>query len=181
MQTTNEPQVILVDTNDRPIGSEQKLAAHKTARLHRAFSVFLYNGDRMLIQKRAAHKYHSAGLWCNSCCSHPRPDEGLTAAVANRLQEELGLSAQVEEIFDFIYLAHFENGLYEHEYDHVFLGEYSGDVVPNPEEASETRWITLAELEQELVQNPTAYSVWFHTAAPRVITEIRRRGKSHHA
>lgn len=177
----NEPQVVLVDTCDRPIGSEEKLAAHTSPRLHRAFSVFLYSGDRMLIQKRAAHKYHSAGLWCNSCCSHPRPDESLAVAVANRLQEELGLSARVEKLFDFIYLAHFENGLYEHEYDHVFVGEYSGTVVPNPDEASEIQWIALEELERELVENPTAYSVWFHTAAPRVIAEIRRRGTNSHA
>lgn len=171
----NEPQLILVDTQDREIGSVSKSEAHQNPCLHRAFSVFLYSGDRMLIQQRADSKYHSGGLWANSCCSHPRPGESLAVAVPRRMQEELGFDCPVEKLFDFVYLCRFHDSLYEYEYDHVFLGEYHGEYVLNPEEAQAARWITLDALERELVENPTAFGVWFLTAAPRVIAEIRRR------
>lgn len=173
---SNEPQVILVDTNDRELGGTGKGEAHQSPRLHRAFSVFLYSGDRMLIQQRADSKYHSGGLWANSCCSHPRPGESLAEAVPQRMMEELGFRCPVEELFDFVYFNRFNDNLYEYEYDHVFLGEYSGEYTLNPQEAQDARWITLDTLERELVENPSRYSVWFLTAAPRVIAEIRSRG-----
>ncbi|MEG0853207.1 MAG: isopentenyl-diphosphate Delta-isomerase [Angelakisella sp.] len=177
MMQNKEPQVILVDTCDREIGSAAKSEAHNSPRLHRAFSVFLYHGDSMLIQQRADEKYHSGGLWSNSCCSHPRPGESLAQAVPQRMQEELGFYCPVEEIFEFSYFCRFHDSLYEYEYDHVFLGEYNGTFTLNPEEAKAARWITLDELERELVENPTAYSVWFLICAPRVIAEIRNRAK----
>lgn len=172
---SNEPQIILVDINDRELGSIGKGEAHQSPRLHRAFSVFLYSGDRMLIQQRADSKYHSGGLWSNGCCSHPRRGESLAQAVPERMLEELGFDCPVEELFEFIYFSRFNDNLYEYEYDHVFLGEYSGEYILNPEEAQAARWIALDALERELVENPAAYSVWFLTAAPRVIAEIRNR------
>ncbi|MEG2073427.1 MAG: isopentenyl-diphosphate Delta-isomerase [Angelakisella sp.] len=175
MIQNNETQVTLVDINDRPIGAAAKSEAHKAPRLHRAFSVFLYSGERMLIAQRADGKYHSGGLWSNSCCSHPRPNESLAEAVPQRMQEELGFACPVEELFEFVYFCRFNDNLYEYEYDHVFLGEYSGEPILNPDEAQAVRWITLDELEHELITNPAAYSVWFLTAAPRVIAEIRKK------
>lgn len=181
MPNNNEPQVLLVDLHDNVLGSIPKSLAHRSPRLHRAFSVFLYDGETMLIQQRADGKYHSGGLWSNSCCSHPRPGETLAEAVAARMTEELGVSPPVEEIFDFIYLCRFENGLYEYEYDHVLIGSYGGEIAPNPDEAQAVRKIALDELERELVEQPEKYSVWFLTAAPRVIEEIRRRGAGRNA
>ena len=173
----NEPKVVLVDTRDNPRGEAFKSEAHRTPMLHRAFSVFLYDGNKMLVQRRAQDKYHSGGLWSNSCCSHPRPGETLAQAVQDRLREEMGITAPVEELFEFIYFCRFHDNLYEYEYDHVFLGRFSGNFDLNPAEASEARWLTLEALEQELVENPQHYSVWFLGAAPRVIAEICRREK----
>ncbi|MEG2087327.1 MAG: isopentenyl-diphosphate Delta-isomerase [Angelakisella sp.] len=170
-----EPKVILVDTRDCPIGTAPKSEAHCKATLHRAFSVFLYHEGKMLLQQRAEDKYHSGGLWSNSCCSHPRPGEALADAVQLRMTEELGFCCSVTELFDFIYLCRFHDHLYEYEYDHVFLGEYAGTVTLNPAEAQAVRWISLEELERELVERPTEYAVWFLTAAPRVIAAIRQQ------
>lgn len=175
MTDYTEPMVTLVDIFDKPRGAAPKSEAHKTPMLHRAFSVFLYRGNEMLIQQRADEKYHSGGLWSNSCCSHPRPGESLENSVPQRMQEELGFACPVLEIFTFTYFCRFGAALYEYEYDHVFLGKYDGQPVVNPEEAKAARWITLDELQQGLVKRPQDYSVWFLGAAPRVIEEIRRR------
>ncbi len=171
----NEPTVILVDTNDNAIGAMPKSEAHKKPHLHRAFSVFLHNGNKMLIQQRAKNKYHSPEIWANSCCSHPRPNEKLSEAVQNRMLEEIGFNCPVNEIFEFIYIAKFNDNLFEYEYDHVFLGEYKGEYTLNPEEAMDAKWIDIDELEKDLVENPQKYSVWFISAAPRVIAEIRKK------
>ncbi len=168
-----EQDIILVNTNDHPIGSSEKLAAHKKPLLHRAFSVFLYNGDKMLIQQRAADKYHSGGAWSNGCCSHPRVGEQLADAVQTRMVEELGFCCPVQEIFSFIYYAKFAEDLYEYEYDHVFVGKYSGKIELNPSEASDYAWISLTDLERELVADPKKYSVWFLHCAQRVIDYVR--------
>ena len=175
MSQQNAPEVILVDTHDRPIGTAEKMEAHLTPKLHRAFSVFLYHDNQMLIQLRADHKYHSGGKWSNGCCSHPRPHEELATAVPNRMVEELGFSCEVEEIFQFTYFAQFEENLYEYEYDHVFIGEYRGEYILNPEEAQDAKWVDLDALEQDVVRNPTKYSVWFLISIQRVIDEIRKR------
>lgn len=169
-----EDQLILVDIFDRQTGTGQKLAVHQKGRLHRAFSVFVYRGNEMLLQKRSSGKYHSGGLWTNACCSHPRQGEELSAAVERRLQEELGVRLPVEAVYSFIYRAQFENGLTEYEYDHVFLGEYDGDVLLNEEEASEIRWADMDELAEDLCMHPERYTAWFLIAAPQVLRMLRR-------
>lgn len=162
-------ELILVDTKDQEIGSCEKLAAHVRPTLHRAFSVFLYSDGQMLLQRRSQSKYHSGGLWTNACCSHPRIGETLEESTTRRMAEELGVSVPLTELFSFVYCAHFADNLWEHEYDHVFLGEYRGMPEFNPEEAEQMRWISFSDLRRELVEQPEMYTVWFHIAAPRVL------------
>ncbi len=169
-----EDQLILVDIFDNPAGAGQKLEVHRKGRLHRAFSVFVYRGREMLLQKRSPEKYHSGGLWTNACCSHPRQGEALTEAVERRLREELGVRMPVEELYSFVYRAEFENGLTEYEYDHVFLGEYDGEIRLNQEEASEIRWADMDELAEDLRNNPEKYTAWFLIAAPQVLRRFQR-------
>lgn len=127
----------------------------------------------MLLQKRSAGKYHSGGLWTNACCSHPRQGEELSEAVERRLKEELGVRMPVEELYSFVYRAQFENGLTEYEYDHVFLGEYDGEIRLNEEEASEIRWMDMDELAEDLWKNPEKYTAWFLIAAPQVLRRFK--------
>ncbi len=164
-----EDQLVLVDLFDRECGTAGKLEVHQKGWLHRAFSVFLVNGKHMLIQKRAEHKYHSGGLWANTCCSHPRVDETLDSAVSRRLKEETGISCPVKEVFSFVYRAVFENHLIEYELDHVYVGNYKGDFQTNPEEASEMKWISFEQLAEELITNPEIFAPWFIIAAPQVM------------
>ena len=127
--------VVLVDLNDKEIGIEKKEIAHKAPKLHRAFSIYLYNDKKeLLIQKRAEHKYHSAGLWSNTCCSHPKSGEDIKESAIERLKDEVGITANIDEIFSFIYMNKFHDNLYEYEYDHVFIGSYNGNFLLNPEE-----------------------------------------------
>ncbi|MCA9733520.1 MAG: isopentenyl-diphosphate Delta-isomerase [Deferribacteres bacterium] len=154
--------VILVDENDQQIGVEEKLSAHQSGKLHRAFSILLFNKNgELLLQQRALEKYHSPGLWTNTCCSHPRPGETNDAAAQRRLFEELGIQCKMDEIFDFIYKTSFDDGLFEHELDHVFVGEYTGDVAPNPEEVMAVRWQSLKNLYEEVNAHPERFTVWF--------------------
>jgi isopentenyl-diphosphate delta-isomerase len=135
--------VILVDSNDAPIGTMEKLEAHQKGALHRAFSVFAFNGrGELLLQRRAPHKYHSAGLWTNTCCSHPAPGEDTEAAAHRRLQEEMGFDCPITHIGSLTYRTEFANGLIEHEFDHIFIGRFDGQPVLNPEEADASRWIS---------------------------------------
>lgn len=164
--------LILVDLLDRPVGQGEKLDVHKRGLLHRAFSVFLFDGDRLLIQRRAFDKYHSGGLWANSCCSHPRAGEGLDEAVHRRMMQELGMDCAVTEEFAFVYRAVYADGLSEYEYDHVFAGEYSGAVAPDAGEIAEVKWIAADELLDEMAAHPERFSAWFIIAAPEL---IRRR------
>lgn len=160
-----EDQLILVDWDDHPIGSGSKLAVHQQGLLHRAFSVFLFDGDRLLMQQRAAGKYHSALLWANTCCSHPRTGETLEDAAARRLTFECGIeNVAVREAGSFIYRACFPNRLTEYEYDHVFVGEYGGPVRPDPEEIAMLRYVPLEELKTDLLTHPERYAPWFFTA-----------------
>ena len=132
-----ENQVILVNEQDAPIGVMEKMEAHKTGTLHRAFSIFIFNSQgEMLLQQRAKGKYHSGGLWTNACCSHPQPGEQVEKAAERRLMEELGFSTSLEKVFDFLYKAGLDNGLTEHEFDHVFVGEYNGAINFNTEEVA---------------------------------------------
>jgi len=154
-------EVVLVDKQDNQIGKEEKIKAHKEAKLHRAFSILVFNrkGD-WLLQKRAKTKYHSPGLWTNTCCSHPRPNKDLMEEAKKRLKEEMGFGCPLKESFSFIYKAKVGD-LTEYEFDHVLLGEFSGNPCPNKEEADDWKWISLRELEKDIKENPQNYTPWF--------------------
>lgn len=171
-----QEQLILVDALDNEIGTGEKMEVHKAGHLHRAFSIFILDGDRVLLQKRNPGKYHSGGLWTNTCCSHPRKYEELGEAVHRRLLEEVGFDTELSEIGKFIYRAVFENGLTEYEYDHVFIGGYNGEtIVPNEDEIAELKWINVDELAAELTLHPECYTAWFLTAAPMVLRYIKEQ------
>ncbi len=162
-------QVILVDDQDNPIGLMEKIEVHEKAILHRAFSVFIFNHQgELLLQQRALSKYHSAGLWTNTCCSHPRPNETTQAAANRRLLEEMGFETSLEKVFDFIYLANFDNGLTEHEFDHVFIGFYEGEICPNSEEVNSFVYSSLDLIDAQLISTPHIYTEWFKIAYPKV-------------
>lgn len=161
--------LICVDALDRPIGSADKLRCHREGLLHRAFSVFLVDGSRILLQRRALHKYHSGGLWANACCSHPRVGETLPDAVSRRLFEELGVQCDCREIGSFVYRHRFSPELYEYEYDHVFMGNYQGNVFPNQDEIMEVRWFETDELLTLMQEKPDMFASWFITALPMVL------------
>ncbi|HLP56786.1 MAG TPA: isopentenyl-diphosphate Delta-isomerase [Fluviicola sp.] len=155
-------EVILVDSNDRPVGTMEKMEAHQKGLLHRAFSVFIFNdNNELLLQQRALEKYHSGGLWTNTCCSHPAPDESLEAAGARRLQEEMGFSAALSRRFAFEYRVDLDNQLIEHEYDHVLTGTYNGEILPDPQEVMAFRWISMNDLLAEVKQHPDRFTSWF--------------------
>lgn len=167
------PDVILVDQADRPVGRMEKQEAHRKGLLHRAFSVFLLDGSKLLIQRRALDKYHCGGLWSNTCCSHPAPGEPVLSAAERRLDEELGIkNARLRELDTFLYRAAFPNGLAEYELDHVLLGEYSGPVRPDPMEIAQVRWIDLEELQRDLQAFPQWYTPWFPPALTLVLRHL---------
>ena len=162
-------QVILVNENDISVGTMEKIEAHKKGVLHRAFSIFIFNQKgEMLLQQRALSKYHSGGLWTNACCSHPAPGEETLRAAARRLQEELGFKTSVEKVFDFIYKADFDNGLTEHEYDHVFVGQFDGVINFNEQEVMDVCYAGIEDISQSLQQHPDKYTAWFHIAFPKI-------------
>lgn len=168
-----QEQVVLVNERDEVLGSMEKLEAHRTGSLHRAFSVFLFDEDgRLLLQKRAMNKYHSAGLWTNTCCSHPRPGEELLAAASRRLKEEMGIDVPLVRRFAFTYKADVGGGLMEHEYDHVFFGSWSGTALPNLDEVSECKFIEPELLEADLERNPQHYTVWLRDCWPLVRSAV---------
>ena len=162
--------VILVDKNDVEIGTEEKMKAHQNGGiLHRAFSVFIFNGrGEMLLQQRAEGKYHCGGLWTNTCCSHQRPDESMEDAVHRKLKQEMGFDTKLKEIFKFIYRAQFGNGMTEHELDHVFVGRFDGKVVANPDEAEGFRWANIAEVGRDVAKNPELFTPWFRMVLDKV-------------
>ncbi len=162
-------QVILVNENDKPTGTMEKMEAHKKGLLHRAFSVFIFNSKgEMLLQQRALNKYHSGGLWSNACCSHPRPGEEISFAARRRLKEETGFDAPLEKIFDFIYKAEFDNGLTEYEFDHVFIGEYEGEIKFNKNEIMDFCYSKMKNIRHSLETHPKKYTAWFHPAFPKI-------------
>jgi isopentenyl-diphosphate delta-isomerase len=155
-------EVILVDENDNEIGLMEKMEAHEKALLHRAFSVFVFNKKgELLLQQRALHKYHSGGLWTNTCCSHPRKGEKVIQSAHRRLMEEMGFDCELELKHKFIYKAPFTNGLTEHELDYIFTGEYEVAPNPNPDEVASFRWIEMAQLQKEIEEHPENFTVWF--------------------
>ena len=157
-----EEQVILVNEKDEPIGLMGKMEAHEKGLLHRAFSVFVFNSKQeVLLQQRAACKYHSPNLWTNTCCSHPRAGETNQQAGERRLQEEMGLQVPLQEVFSFIYKAPFDNGLTEHEYDHVLIGYSDAQPQINLEEVASWKWLSLEAIKEDILQAPERYTAWF--------------------
>lgn len=157
-----EEQVILVNHNDEPIGLMNKLEAHEKAVLHRAFSVFILNDkNEVMLQQRAHHKYHSPLLWTNTCCSHQRAGETNIEAGKRRLEEEMGFSTELKELFHFIYKAPFDNGLTEHELDHVMIGYYNNEPNINDDEVESWKWMTIEDIKYDMAQNSEHYTVWF--------------------
>ncbi|WP_443938886.1 isopentenyl-diphosphate Delta-isomerase [Pedobacter sp. MW01-1-1] len=168
--------VVLVDEKDCPVGTMEKLAAHQQGLLHRAFSVFIFNEKReLLLQKRAATKYHGGGLWTNTCCSHPQWEEDVQDSAVERLEFEMGLKCSLELSHSFIYKINVENNLIEHEYDYVFIGYSSSDPVVNLDEVEDFKWVTLASVLEDVAQNPIDYTYWFKVALPKVIDNLRKK------
>lgn len=158
-------EVILVNMNDEPNGKMDKQQAHELARLHRAFSIFLFHDNQLLLQKRAAGKYHCGGLWTNTCCSHPAPGENLYAAGQRRLQEELGITGvKLKEAGSFVYRFPFNNGLTEFEFDHILIGEYNGPANPDMNEVADLRWENINHILESCAENAESYTPWFLTA-----------------
>lgn len=162
MTTPTEEQVILVNEKDEVLGLMPKMEAHEKAKLHRAFSVFIYNNkNQLMLQQRALTKYHTPGLWTNTCCSHQRVGESNIEAGKRRLQEEMGFTTDLEETISFIYKAPFENGLTEHEFDYILVGKYNEDPNPNPAEVADWKWIDLEDIKKDIAENPSLYTAWF--------------------
>ncbi len=156
-----EERVVLVDECDREIGTEEKLAAHTAGVLHRAFSVFVFDGaGKVLLQRRARTKYHSAGRWANTCCGHPRPGEAVPAAAARRLVEEMGFSCPLRCVRSVLYRAGVGSGLVEHEYDHIFVGCFEGTPAPDPSEVEEWRWSSIETVADDVVEHAAHYATW---------------------
>ncbi len=165
-------QIILVDQDDNQIGLGEKLKAHQEGRLHRAFSIFIFNSKgQMLLQQRAYDKYHSGGLWSNTCCSHPRPNRTIEEEARDRLKEEMGIDRPLKEVFNFYYKIKLGN-LFEHEIDHVFIGHFDGEPVINREEAADWKWADKKELQEDINKNPEKYTYWFRLSLDRVLKAV---------
>ena len=161
----SKENVILVDEKDNQVGLMPKLEAHQKGLLHRAFSVFIFNSDyKLLLQKRASSKYHSGGLWTNTCCSHPRDGEDTADAANRRLYEEMGIKTSLRKVYEFIYRAELDNNLIENEFDHVFYGIYNDDPILNTDEADDFKWIDMETLKNDINNNADKYTVWFKIA-----------------
>jgi isopentenyl-diphosphate delta-isomerase len=157
-----EENVILVDVLDNQLGLMPKMEAHEKAVLHRAFSVFIFNDEgELMLQQRAAHKYHSPLLWTNTCCSHQRDGESNIEAGKRRLIEEMGFKTNLKEIFSFVYKAPFDNGLTEHELDHVMIGNFNGTPKINKDEVASYKWMTLEAVKKDIELQPKLYTAWF--------------------
>jgi len=168
-------QVILVDAEDKPIGTMDKLEAHQKGLLHRAFSVIVLNSKgEFLLQKRALEKYHSGGLWTNTCCSHPRPGEDLFKAAERRLKEEMGISCELVYGFQFTYKVDFPNGLTEHELDHIFWGWCDTSPEINKLEVEEWKYMTLEQIRKDISIHPASYTEWFKILAEKIYRLVNK-------
>jgi isopentenyl-diphosphate delta-isomerase len=162
-------KVILVDENDNPVGVMEKMEAHEKGLLHRAFSVFIFNDNKeLMLQQRAFSKYHSPGLWTNTCCSHPREGEDTESAAHRRLVEEMGFDCEIKEAFSFLYNSDVGQGLTEHEFDHVFIGHYNNSPELNTEEVHDSRFMRMEDIKAEMQTHPEKYTVWFRIAFDEV-------------
>lgn len=161
--------VVLVDELDQPRGTMEKLEAHKQGLLHRAFSIFIFNSKKeLLLQKRASHKYHCGGLWTNTCCSHQRPNESTLEAANRRLKEEMGMTCELESTFTFVYKAAFDNGLTEHEFDHVLVGQTDASPDINLEEVDSFKYMGIEAIQKDLENNSHLYTPWFKIAIEKL-------------
>ena len=166
-------KIILVDKKDNKLGAGEKLKVHREGKLHRAFSIFIFNSQgEILLQKRAKTKYHSAGLWSNACCSHPKVNKNIKDEAEKRLKEEMGIKCSLKEIFSFVYRANLGN-LIEHEFDHVFVGEFNGNPKPNKKEAEDWKWINPKELKKDFKKNPENYTYWFKIILNDVLSALK--------
>lgn len=171
----NIEKVVLVDEKDNPRGEMEKMEAHEKAELHRAFSVFVFNkNDELMLQQRTLSKYHSPGLWTNTCCSHPRKGETPIDAGHRRMMEEMGFDCEMEKIFDFVYKAELEKGLTEHEFDHVLFGRYDEAPEINPEEVESWKWMKMEDIDVDMKAHPEKYTIWFQIAFDRVFEFLKR-------
>lgn len=165
--------IICVDKNDNEVGHVEKMEAHIKGLLHRALSIFVFNEkNELLLQKRYSGKYHSPGLWTNTCCTHPNKNESTDDAAIRRLQEEMGFSCELKEVFSFMYYIKFDNNLIEHEFDHVYFGRYSNEISINPLEVEGYKWISLDNIKIDLKNNPDNYTFWFKYIIENHIKEI---------
>jgi len=165
-----EDKIILVNEKDGEIGSEFKLKAHKEGRLHRAFSIFVFNSKgELLLQKRAVGKYHSGGLWTNTCCSHPNVGETVLDAAHRRLKEEMGFDCELSEEFGFVYKAKLDNEITEYEFDHVLVGKFNGIFEINRQEAEDAKWVDFKFLAKDIKSNPLVYTYWFKKCYNKII------------
>ena len=165
--------VILVDENDVPMGTMEKIEAHEKGELHRAYSIFIFNSKKeLLLQRRALNKYHSPGLWTNTCCSHPQPFENIIDSAHERLKEEMGFDCALKNVFHFIYKTEFDNELTEHELDHVFLGNYNENPQINIQEVMDWKFVPVSEIKQSLKSNPELYTSWFKIVFTKVLEHI---------
>jgi isopentenyl-diphosphate delta-isomerase len=168
-----QEQLILVNEHDAEIGVGEKLHTHLIGALHRAFSVYVFNSaGLLLLQRRSSTKYHSQGLWSNTCCGHPRLGESIRAASRRRLSEEMGFECEVREVFKFIYHAKLDNDLYEHEYDHVVVGSFDGSPVPNPDEVGDWRWADPMAIRFDMERRPERYTYWFRISLDRLCRSL---------
>lgn len=169
-------EVILVDEKDKAVGAMEKLRAHQEGLLHRAFSIFVFNSQsHLLMHKRAKEKYHSGGLWTNTCCSHPAPGEEITDGAKKRLKEEMGMECEMRKSFEFVYRAEVSENLIEHEFDHVFIGNSDDTPVADPNEVSEWKWMSSDEINASIASHPENYTAWFHIAWPLVEQKIKAK------
>ena len=169
---TSDTLLIAVDALDRETGRVEKVDAHRGGILHRAFSVFIFDEDeRLLLQRRARRKYHSGGLWSNTCCSHPRVGESVCDAAHRRLLEEMGFDCPLERVFGFVYRAPLDGGLVEHEFDHVLVGHFGGVPAPDGQEVEDWRWAALSTIQSELAEDPSAYTAWFKLALDGLVLQ----------
>lgn len=169
-------EVVLVNDQDEIIGTMEKMEAHQLGLLHRAFSILIFNArGEMLIQKRAASKYHSAGLWTNACCSHPKPGETMELAVNRRLLEELGIHCKLDFVYKFSYRAEFASGLIENEIDYVYLGIFDGNPVLNPLEVEDFQFMALPDLKNDIQSHPDQYTEWFKLIINHYHPELKRK------
>ena len=174
MLKNNKEYVILVNGNDQPIGIEEKIKAHKNGKMHRAFSIFIFNKKKeLLIQKRAKGKYHSEGLWSNTVCGHPRPNELLINTTHRRLKEEMGFDCPLKKSSKFHYRVVFDDDLMENEIDTVFIGKYNGEIKINKNEVSDYKWVSLKKLKEDILFDNEKYTVWFKIIINKHLEKIK--------